>query len=613
MPKNNDFVVSADRVYGGTHTRLVKYLGTDKCVVVPDSVDIVDLSAFSGKEIDSIECTVNWNGKLPDAFWGLQGGDLSVKKLIIHSARKTVTVDLDKMREIFPHLDEIQMPCTPGKDEIKKVYFRDSPRSFYDIHMRRMEYIEKRQIKLTVCKPLIVIRESGGLGIWDFGSDSTSVISEPDVRLELVQPEIAKNRPCGTSNTWAKDSTVMLNLCGYLIAYKQCDAEIQKDNDAWIKKHARTLFNRVLRNAKKYPSTYDGEDVNAVMKMINMCVACGIEFTPDAYEDFLALAEEKGDTSLKATLMTEYSAHYDLDKMRQKKESRELQRLIDPNAVKFLREDWNIEKTRSRMLWGEQEEVSLKRYKNASAACIVIPSAIGKDVITQIKQDVLRKRKDGIKENPVKTVVFSDESRIEKIPACCFNMLDTLESVHLPDSILELGERAFFGDGNLREINFPRNLLSIGASCFSSSGLPADLIIPESVQYIGNSAFYSSVCENVEILGNPFINNGAFVRCTMKRFAAANLKSLSASVIAHNEKLIEVHIPNVKAIHSGNMCQCASLKEIHLSPDLEYVGDGVLWGCNNLKWIVFPKGSDLSRLKALFAREVREKIVVETA
>ncbi|MCL2488521.1 MAG: leucine-rich repeat domain-containing protein [Oscillospiraceae bacterium] len=67
---------------------------------------------------------------------------------------------------------------------------------------------------------------------------------------------------------------------------------------------------------------------------------------------------------------------------------------------------------------------------------------------------------------------------------------DDLYGIHLPDSLVHIGEWAFAGCDRLEYVTLPDGLMSIGdRAFFGCNGLTA-ITVPASVSYIGHDAFY---------------------------------------------------------------------------------------------------------------------------
>lgn len=111
------------------------------------------------------------------------------------------------------------------------------------------------------------------------------------------------------------------------------------------------------------------------------------------------------------------------------------------------------------------------------------------------------------------------------------------ESVVLPNSLIEIGDHAFYGCSSLQTINIPNSVKSIADGTFSYCTNLQTVIIPDSVKSIGNWAFYG--CTNLQT----------------------------------------VIIPNsVKSIGGWAFYGCSSIKEIDIPDSVESIGDGAFYG-----------------------------------
>ncbi|MBS7364635.1 MAG: leucine-rich repeat domain-containing protein [Paludibacteraceae bacterium] len=121
------------------------------------------------------------------------------------------------------------------------------------------------------------------------------------------------------------------------------------------------------------------------------------------------------------------------------------------------------------------------------------------------------------------------------------------ESVALPNSLIEIGDHAFYGCSSLQTINIPNSVKSIGDGAFSYCTNLQTVIIPNSVKSIGNGTFY---------------------RCS---------------------SLQTVIIPNsVESIGNGTFYRCSSLKEIDIPDSVESIGNEAFKDCSSLQTVIIP-------------------------
>ena len=101
----------------------------------------------------------------------------------------------------------------------------------------------------------------------------------------------------------------------------------------------------------------------------------------------------------------------------------------------------------------------------------------------------------------------------EKIGANTFEMVagvNLLTNVTLPNSLTEIGEKAFFNVGNLASIELGANLTYIGKEAFMGTGLTS-ISFPENLDKIDDGAFYDLNIANLVFNEKlRFIGNSAF-------------------------------------------------------------------------------------------------------
>jgi len=144
----------------------------------------------------------------------------------------------------------------------------------------------------------------------------------------------------------------------------------------------------------------------------------------------------------------------------------------------------------------------------------------------------------------------------------------TLESVHLPDSIREIGEGSFWGCNNLKSINFPKSLKTIGDDTFA--GCPLETVDLTYVENLGTYAFSSCNVEYVELPRTiTSIPEGLFKGSGLK----------------------QINIPNtVKSI--GKAAFAASdIESIIIPSSVEIIGENAFGACKNLKSVVISYGT----------------------
>ena len=131
-----------------------------------------------------------------------------------------------------------------------------------------------------------------------------------------------------------------------------------------------------------------------------------------------------------------------------------------------------------------------------------------------------------------------------------------IKSVVIPDSVIEIGERAFYTCLQLEEVTMGNGVKKIGQEAFAGCFKMKTIHLSDSLQEIGLRAF--NFCESLEALELPsslrYIEMEAFGNCI-------SLKSLN--------------IPDgVQAIPPGTFDRCSSMEELYIPSSVTKIGAG---------------------------------------
>lgn len=152
--------------------------------------------------------------------------------------------------------------------------------------------------------------------------------------------------------------------------------------------------------------------------------------------------------------------------------------------------------------------------------------------------------------------------------------VDITGTVVMPDSVLDIGERAFYGCSNITGIEFSDNLENIGRSAFNGCLSVETLNLPTArLTEIGSYAFgdMDSIKEVVIPDCVQTIGAGLLRKCD----------SLEKVVLSDN---IE-NLNGTDGIYSGGIGifeECVNLKEVELPENLKVIGNNAFHGCKNM-------------------------------
>lgn len=156
-------------------------------------------------------------------------------------------------------------------------------------------------------------------------------------------------------------------------------------------------------------------------------------------------------------------------------------------------------------------------------------------------------------------VRFEAGSRLKTIGDYAFGGCLSLETVALPDNLLEIGYRSFTKCGALKSITLGGNLTTLGEGAFNACGALEEIVLPESLTAIGDKAFYKCAGLKNITFGSRLekIGNYSFYGCssltilvlpqsvtTVGDYAFRNCNGLTSFVIGENIQTLGSHVFN---------------------------------------------------------------------
>ena len=160
---------------------------------------------------------------------------------------------------------------------------------------------------------------------------------------------------------------------------------------------------------------------------------------------------------------------------------------------------------------------------------------------------------------------------VSSIGDSAFTGNTTLVNVILPDSVVNIANKAFSGCTSLKEIRM-NGVRAFGMHCFENTAI-TDIVFPARLANLGKYAFYSGALRSVTI------NSG--------------IEGTEAYVFAECASLEEVIFPSDFRVVSDRMFSgCASLKEVEIPDTVKELGDYAFAGCSSLEKLVIPASVD---------------------
>ena len=174
-----------------------------------------------------------------------------------------------------------------------------------------------------------------------------------------------------------------------------------------------------------------------------------------------------------------------------------------------------------------------------------------------------------------------------------FYTVFSLESIEMPNSIIKIGENAFWGSRKLKSVTLSNSLITIPKSCFYECTALPSIDIPSSVKIIDAYAFNS--CSGLSSIDIPSsvvsIEDCAFMNCTNISSVTLpdSLKRLGNNAFSNCQSLKSITIPESVTNIDGYTFYDAGIEEITLPKTMERIPCAFLGSCKSLKSYDIPE------------------------
>lgn len=194
---------------------------------------------------------------------------------------------------------------------------------------------------------------------------------------------------------------------------------------------------------------------------------------------------------------------------------------------------------------------------------------------------------------------------VKEIGGRAFAFCKKLKSIKLSAGLNYIGNHAFYKCTGLTSIMLPNGITTIGDYVFRNSGLK-NVLIPASVETIGEGAF--SACSDLleiqveagstafhsvdgvlfqantaSLIGFPGGKTGAYV-------IPNGITNIATHAFSACSKLTDITIPaGVKHIRDWAFCDCTHLTKVAIPSSVTRIGEGAFYGCSELTGMEIPK------------------------
>lgn len=341
------------------------------------------------------------------------------------------------------------------------------------------------------------------------------------------------------------------------------DDEIKKDYIAFAAKSYKKHLSWIFESDNVAAITLLGENKKITVKNFD--------------EEFFEPAEKAQAQGCIAYLLDWKSKNITEDDINKKLE-KELTK--DPFNVSDMKKIWSFENT-------SDETVMITDYKgNDEAVCI--PERIGNRAVTALGDFVFSNYRKGFRRKP-----YARQQILEKIT-----------SISIPDTVVSVGEAAFYGCSELQSVNIPDSITEICDSTFGHCWALDNIKLPDGIKKIGDKAFeYCSSIRKIEIpVGVSEINTGTFRDCRSleKIEFAGTITKIDNEAFSDCHMLKNIALPyEPMSIGYRAFYNCVSLTDIRLPANVSGFDYSTFSRCKNLT-IHAPKDSCVQKLAERF-------------
>ena len=177
--------------------------------------------------------------------------------------------------------------------------------------------------------------------------------------------------------------------------------------------------------------------------------------------------------------------------------------------------------------------------------------------------------------------------------ACAYK--DEITSVSIPDTVLEIGNYAFYECTGLVSAEIPGTVTNIRSCAFESCASLRTAPIPGGVRSLGNCAFAG--CGRLLDVSVPrlaeWIGGNCFANCSSATSPVRlprGLDNVQYGVFSGCSRIPSVRIPDtVTHIYYDAFYGCSGLKSLVLPPNLRFIGEYAFGACTGLSSIEIPE------------------------
>ena len=302
----------------------------------------------------------------------------------------------------------------------------------------------------------------------------------------------------------------------------------------------------------------------------------------ETWEAWLDAAQKEHNVIIRARLLDAMARAVDLDALREQKDARDLQCILNPFTLASMKKDLRISR-----IGKEGYRVS---GRGNPVDHLMLPESIDGVPVVEIGEKAFKSPPNQARH--FSAVMLGAVRRVQKeaFVSCEMEQLDLGTSlyrigenafqsvklvkpkVHLPDTVKAIGAFAFY-DAQAVFDNIPEGILTIGCSAFCSWNRPnsiqEDIWCPH-LEYIGAHAFERvDGIRNIQI-GSAHLEEGCFRQSTVET-AYMESRIISSACFQDCNLLKKLYLPKAEIIERYALKDCLSLKVVEFGEHLQAV------------------------------------------
>ena len=209
---------------------------------------------------------------------------------------------------------------------------------------------------------------------------------------------------------------------------------------------------------------------------------------------------------------------------------------------------------------------------------------VGKDV-KKIPDNFMNASSDSYVPS-VSEIVFESGSVCEYIGKFAFQKIKKLDSLVLPPSMKELGQRAFSYMPSLSSVTLNEGFIKLGSYAFADNGVTLSVSFPNSIKEFGDWEF-----ENTTLADEIFTVYGNCKYIGNENNPYAVLYGVNVTDTLTKENISEVTIhADTKAIYPSAFQGCKALESVVVPDGVKSLGSYAFAGCSALKSVTLGSG-----------------------